>query len=59
MKLLQTPEERFKNLPDFPFEPHFIEVDGINIHYIDESTNQEEVILLMHGEVDTGFSHQI
>jgi haloalkane dehalogenase len=50
MKLLSTPEERFENLPDFPYEPHFNEVDGINIHYLDEGTNQTEVILLMHGE---------
>jgi len=50
MKLLNTPEERFEDLPDFSFEPHFIEVDGINIHYLDEGTNQAEVILLMHGE---------
>jgi len=50
MKLLNTPEERFKNLPDFPFEPHFIDVDGINIHYLDEGTSQTETILLMHGE---------
>ena len=58
MKLLQTPEERFKDLPDFPFEPHFIEVDGINIHYIDEGTNQEEVILLMHGEPSWSFLYR-
>ncbi|TKJ26225.1 MAG: haloalkane dehalogenase [Promethearchaeota archaeon Loki_b31] len=50
MKLLNTPEERFDNLPDFPFKPHFIEVDGINIHYLDEGPKQVEVILLMHGE---------
>ena len=29
MKLLRTPDERFENLPDFPFEPHYTEVDGI------------------------------
>jgi len=50
MKLLSTPEERFENLPDFPFEPNFLKVDGINIHYLDEGSNQAEVILLMHGE---------
>jgi len=58
MKLLQTPEERFKDLPDFPFKPHFVEVDGINIHYIDEGTNQEEVILLMHGEPSWSFLYR-
>jgi len=50
VKLLNTPEEKFNNLPDFPFEPHFIEVDGIRIHYLDEGPKQAEVILLMHGE---------
>ncbi len=50
MKLLSTPEERFENLPGFTFNPHFIKVDGINIHYLDEGNKQAEVILLMHGE---------
>jgi haloalkane dehalogenase len=50
MKLLSTPEERFENLPDFTFDPHFIKVDGINIHYLDEGNKQAEVVLLMHGE---------
>jgi haloalkane dehalogenase len=50
LKLLSTPDERFENLPDFPFEPHYIEVDGIKIHYLDEGSTQSEVILLMHGE---------
>ena len=48
MKLLRTPEERFKNLPDFPFKPNYREVDGIRIHYIDEGSKDAEVILLMH-----------
>ncbi|MBA7581342.1 Haloalkane dehalogenase [subsurface metagenome] len=50
MKLLNTPKKRFDNLPNFPFVPHFIEVDGIRIHYLDEGPKQAEVILLMHGE---------
>ena len=51
MKLLRTPDERFDNLPDFPFDPHYIEVDGIRIHYLDEGPpNATEVILLLHGE---------
>ncbi len=50
MKLLRTPDERFENLPDFPFEPHYIEVDNIRIHYVDEGPKDAEIILLMHGE---------
>ncbi|MFW9875941.1 MAG: haloalkane dehalogenase [Candidatus Thorarchaeota archaeon] len=50
MKLLRTPAEEFQNLPDFPYKPHYIEVDGIRIHYVDEGPKDAEVILLMHGE---------
>ncbi|MFX1274063.1 MAG: haloalkane dehalogenase [Promethearchaeota archaeon] len=50
MKLLRTPEERFENLPDFPFEPHYLEIESIRIHYLDEGSKDSGVIMLMHGE---------
>ncbi|MFX0021262.1 MAG: haloalkane dehalogenase [Candidatus Hermodarchaeota archaeon] len=50
MKLLRTPDERFENLPDYPFKPNYLNVDGIRIHYIDDGPRNAEVILLMHGE---------
>ncbi|NVM18143.1 MAG: haloalkane dehalogenase [Candidatus Lokiarchaeota archaeon] len=50
MKVLQTPEERFENIPDFPYEPHYLEIDGIRIHYLDEGPKNQECVLLMHGE---------
>ena len=50
MKLLRTPDECFKNLPDYPFEPNYLNIDGIRIHYVDEGTKDAEVVLLMHGE---------
>jgi len=50
MKLLHTPDSRFENLPDFNFGSHYLEVDGIRIHYIDEGPKNGENILLMHGE---------
>jgi haloalkane dehalogenase len=59
MKLLRTPEERFEKIPDFPFEPHYIEVDEIRIHYVDEGSNDEEVILLMHGEPSWSFLYRL
>ncbi|MFX0047320.1 MAG: haloalkane dehalogenase [Candidatus Hermodarchaeota archaeon] len=50
MKLLRTPDERFENLPDFTYEPHYLEIDGIRIHYLDEGRRSQECVLLMHGE---------
>jgi haloalkane dehalogenase len=55
MEILQTPEERFKNLPGFPYAPHFIDrlrgYSGLRLHYIDEGErNAEHVFLCLHGE---------
>lgn len=58
MKLLRTPEERFENLPDFPFEPQYLEVDSIRIHYLDEGSKDSGVILLMHGEPSWSFLYR-
>lgn len=48
MKPLRTPDERFANLPDFPFEPHYVEINGARVHYLDEGAG--EVVLCLHGE---------
>ncbi len=48
MPVIRTPDERFKNLPGFSFQPHYVEVNGLRIHYIDEG--EGEVILCLHGE---------
>jgi haloalkane dehalogenase len=48
MPVIRTPEERFKDLSDFPFQPHYLASDGLRIHYLDEGEGQ--VILCLHGE---------
>jgi haloalkane dehalogenase len=55
MKTLRTPDDRFTNLPGYPFEPHYIEVpDGeggrLRIHCVDQGPNTADPVLLMHGE---------
>jgi haloalkane dehalogenase len=55
MDVLRTPDERFVNLPDFPFEPRYVEVDSgagetLRMHYLDEGPADGEVVLLLHGE---------
>jgi haloalkane dehalogenase len=50
MKLLRTPDERFENLPKFSYNPNYIDLDGIRIHYLDEGPRSTECVLLMHGE---------
>ena len=37
MDVVRTPEERFANLPDFPFAPHHTTIsDGLRMHHVDE-----------------------
>lgn len=48
--VLRTPDEQFVNLPDFPYQPNYIEVNGLRIHYLDEGSRDAAPILLMHGE---------
>lgn len=55
MEVLRTPDERFADLVDYPFAPHYLTVtdaDGsdLRIHYVDEGPRDAAPILLMHGE---------
>lgn len=48
MQILRTPDERFQDLPDFAFAPHYVEVTGMRMHYLDEGRG--DPILCLHGE---------
>jgi haloalkane dehalogenase len=48
MDIFRTPDERFANLPGFPYEPHYVDVDGLRLHHVDEGSG--ETVLCFHGE---------
>jgi haloalkane dehalogenase len=48
--MLRTPDSRFSALPDFPFEPHYLDVDGLRMHYVEVGKKDAETLLLLHGE---------
>jgi haloalkane dehalogenase len=50
MEILRTPDGRFNNLPDFDFAPHYVEIAGLRIHYIDEGPRVAAPVLMLHGE---------
>jgi haloalkane dehalogenase len=50
MQLLRTPDARFENLIDYPFQPNYVEIQGIRIHYVDEGKHDHEILLMLHGE---------
>jgi len=55
MKVLRTPDDRFQNLPGYPFEPHYTDVpdgDGgsLRIHHVDEGPRDGPIVVCMHGQ---------
>ncbi|MEJ5255395.1 MAG: haloalkane dehalogenase [Acidimicrobiales bacterium] len=55
MEILRTPDERFRDLPGYPFDPHYVDVpDGeggtLRVHYLDEGPREGDIVVLMHGE---------
>jgi haloalkane dehalogenase len=58
MDVFRTPDERFDGLPGYDFEPHYAEVDGLRLHYVDEDPHESgradarprTTIVCFHGE---------
>ena len=48
MELFRTPDERFAGLPGYDFPPHYSEVDGLRLHYVDEG--EGDPVVCFHGE---------
>lgn len=49
-ELLRTPDERFEDLPGFPFEPNYVKVGEPRMHYVDEGDRDAPPVLMLHGE---------
>lgn len=63
MQVLRTPEERFANIPDYPFAPHYAQIpDGeggeLRVHYLDEGPRDGQIVVLMHGEPSWSFLYR-
>ena len=55
MQVLRTPNDRFRNLPDFPFAPNYLDdlpgIHGCRVHYVDEGpADADSTWLCLHGE---------
>eukprot|EP00965_Chrysotila_dentata_P055573 1843559-Pleurochrysis_carterae.AAC.3 len=59
----RTPDERFTNLPDFPYAPHYVEVPSavgiLRIHYLDEGPRDaSECVVCFHGQPTWSFLYR-
>ena len=46
--LFRTPDERFEGLPGYDFAPHWHDVYGLRLHYVDEGSG--DPVVCFHGE---------
>ena len=55
MDTLRTPDDRFADLPGYPFPPHYVDIpDGeggtLRVHHVDKGDPDAPVVVLLHGE---------
>ena len=47
---VRTPDACFESLPDWPYQPDYVEIDGLRQAYVDEGPASGPVVLLLHGQ---------
>ncbi|KIX08374.1 uncharacterized protein Z518_03030 [Rhinocladiella mackenziei CBS 650.93] len=62
---VRTPDSRFQNLPDFPYQPQYLQYGHLRMAYIDEWSPsyrglkaETETFLLLHGEPTWSFLYR-
>jgi haloalkane dehalogenase len=63
VEVLRTPDERFADLPGFPYEPRYAEVadgDGgtLRVAYVEDGPADGGTVLLLHGEPSWSFLYR-
>ncbi|HEY6112630.1 MAG TPA: haloalkane dehalogenase [Gaiellaceae bacterium] len=56
MEVYRTPDERFDELPEYAFEPNYVEQDALRMHYVDEGSGTP--VLMLHGEPTWAFLYR-
>ena len=59
MRALRTPDHRFDNLTDFPWEPRYLTLAGdLRMHYVEAGSASAPVVLMLHGEPSWSFLYR-
>ncbi len=54
--VFRAPDERFAGLAGYPYEPHYVEVDGLRLHHLDEGAGP--TVVCFHGEPDWSYLYR-
>ncbi len=59
---VRTPEERFAGIDDYPYEPRYVDIDGLRMAYVmaepEGAGDDAATILLLHGEPTWGYLYR-
>lgn len=63
METLRTPDERFAEIPDFPYRPHYCELDDdeggqLRVAWIEAGPAHADPVLMLHGEPTWSFLYR-
>ena len=50
IQFVRTPDEQFENLPDWPYDYQFVEINGLRQAFAETGPVDGEVVLLLHGQ---------
>jgi haloalkane dehalogenase len=54
--VLRTPDDRFAALPEFPYQPEYIEIEGLRMAYVEQGKG--DPVLMLHGEPTWGYLYR-
>jgi len=57
-EILTTPDERFADLPEFPYDPRYVEVGDVDMAYVEDEGDGDETFLCLHGEPTWSFLYR-
>lgn len=63
MQTLRTPDDRFADLPDFPYSPHYCDLDDcegatVRVAWVQDGPEHADPVLMLHGEPSWSFLYR-